>query len=327
MLQAQKPYLSFLTALMLSLSSVAQTCDSPTSLCGGETTAIEAYSAIDFSGTPLENCLTGDAWSVARFHTTYLNTENGVAVNLQNVECLNTTLQAIVVLPNQLDYCDVNQFSVVSDCITVTSDITFVTDPLYTNTDYLVLFCNQTGIVPTPCELAITVSGEALSIEACCPQSIDFGESALLEVLGGDGNVGYQWEPAEYVDSPSSYQVEVSPDQTTIFNVSGFVESCEYFDQVIVTVGSVVDVPNSFSPNGDNINDTWNITGLDAYPGTIVTLYDRWGQPVFRHVGNLDWDGTYSGQDAPIGTYYYVIDLHHPSISLEPLTGNVAIIR
>ena len=245
---------------------------------------------------------------MARFHTTYLNTDNGVTVNLQNVDCLNTTLQAVVVLPNQLDYCDLSQFSVVSDCITVTSDITFVTDQLYTNTDYLVLFCHQTGIVPTPCELAITVSGDPLSIKACCPQSIDFDQSASLEVLGGDGNVGYQWEPAEYVDNPTSYQVDVTPDQTTIFTVSGFVESCEYFDQVIVTVGSVVDVPNSFSPNGDNIND-------------------RWGQQVFRHVGNMDWDGTYSGKDAPIGTYYYVIDLNHPSISLEPLTGNVAIIR
>jgi gliding motility-associated-like protein len=329
MIEVKKSILSLwlLVALLVSATALAQTCDNPTSLCGGDVVGVSEYAPIDFSGTPISTCLTGDAWSVARFHTTYLNTSNGVTISLQNVDCPNTTLQAIVVLPDQLDYCDTGQYSPVSDCITVASDVTFTTYGLYTNTDYLILFCHQTGIVPTPCEFSLTVSGEPLSIEACCPTSIDFEETAALEVIGGDGNVGYQWEPAEHVDNPSAYQVEVSPDQTTIFTVSGFVESCEYSDQVIVTVGSVIDVPNSFSPNGDNINDTWDITGLDSYPGSIVTLYDRWGQQILRHVGSLDWDGRYSGKDAPIGTYYYVIDLHHPSISLASLTGNVAIIR
>ena len=331
MIKRKKSYLYLfvcaLATLLMSEEAEAQSCDNPTSLCGGDIAAVSEYGPIDFAGTSLSACLTGDAWSVAKIHTTYLSTENGATISLQNVDCLNTTLQAVVVLPNQLDYCDISQYTPVSDCITVTSDLTFTTDELYTNMDYLILFCHQTGVVPTPCELAVTVSGEPLSIVACCPTSIDFEESATLEVLGGDGGIGYQWEPSEYVDNPSSYEVVVSPDQTTIFTVSGFVESCEYSDQVIVTVGAVIDVPNSFSPNGDDINDTWDITGLEAYPGSITTLYDRWGQQVLRHVGGLDWDGKLSGQDVPIGTYYYVIDLHHPSVSLPSLTGNVAIIR
>ena len=155
MLQEIKSYLTLIAALILSLASYSQSCDNPTSLCGGESAGVSEFNPGDFSGTALESCLTGDAWSVARFHTTYLNSDNGVTVNLQNVDCLNTTLQAVVVLPDQLDYCDLSQYTVVSDCISLTSDTSFETDQLLVNMDYLVLFCHQTGIVPTPCELSL----------------------------------------------------------------------------------------------------------------------------------------------------------------------------
>ena len=328
MIKRNKSYLTLIALFVIGTNAIAQSCENPTTLCGGETAGVSEFYPIDFTGSPVEACLTGDVWSVVRFHTTHLSSDNGVNVSLQNVDCPNSTLMAIVVLPNQLDFCDILQYTPVSDCVTITSDLNFITDSgLLTNTDYLILFSHQTGGVSTQCEFSVTASGEPLSIVACCPITIDFGESAGLEVLGGDGGIGYQWEPAEYVDNPSAYQVVVSPPQTTTFTVSGFVESCEYSDQVIVTVGTDVVVPNSFSPNGDSMNDTWKITGLDAYPGSIVTLYDRWGQQVFRYVGSQEWDGRYSGKDAPIGTYYYVIELVHPSIYLEPLTGNVAIIR
>ena len=124
MIKGNKSYLYLfvgaLAALLLSTTASAQSCDSPTSLCGGDVAAVSEYVPIDFTGSPVGMCLTRDAWSVARFHTTYLNTDDGATISLQNVDCLNTTLQAIVVWPNQLDYCDISQYTPVSDCITVT---------------------------------------------------------------------------------------------------------------------------------------------------------------------------------------------------------------
>ena len=105
-------------------------------------------------------------------------------------------------------------------------------------------------------------------------------------------------------------------------------EQCEYSDNVLVVVGTDVDVPNAFSPNGDSYNDTWKITGLPSYTRSLTTLYDRWGQEVFRSIGYpFAWDGKMQGKDVPAGTYYYVIELNVPGVNLEPIVGNVAIIR
>ena len=86
-----------------------------------------------------------------------------------------------------------------------------------------------------------------------------------------------------------------------------------------------VTIPNTFTPNGDGVNDTWNIKNLDNYPNCAVNIYDRWGQKVFTSIGYGNaWDGRYKGLPLPVGTYYYVISLEN---GLKPLSGYVAIIR
>ena len=73
-----------------------------------------------------------------------------------------------------------------------------------------------------------------------------------------------------------------------------------------------ITVPNVFSPNGDNINETWQPI-VHNYNYTInnyeCTIYDRWGIKVFSTTNiNTAWDGkTTSGLTCNAGTYYYVI--------------------
>ncbi|MFZ4543049.1 MAG: gliding motility-associated C-terminal domain-containing protein [Saprospiraceae bacterium] len=69
-------------------------------------------------------------------------------------------------------------------------------------------------------------------------------------------------------------------------------------------------VHNAFSPNGDGINDVFNITGLDNFTENEVVVYNRWGNQVFSKK-NYDnsWDGTWEGNPLPDGTYYYVVSL------------------
>jgi gliding motility-associated-like protein/uncharacterized repeat protein (TIGR01451 family) len=63
-------------------------------------------------------------------------------------------------------------------------------------------------------------------------------------------------------------------------------------------------IPNIITPNGDGSNDTFKIKGLENYPGTQVTIFNRWGNEVYRS-GNYtnDWDGSQLNE----GTYYYLI--------------------
>ncbi len=87
----------------------------------------------------------------------------------------------------------------------------------------------------------------------------------------------------------------------------------------------VVEVPNTFTPNGDGINDTWNIKNIDAYPNCSVEIYNRYGENVYSSIGyGTPWSGTYRGAALPSGTYYYMINLKNGS---KVIAGYVAIIR
>ncbi|MBR9915323.1 MAG: DUF11 domain-containing protein, partial [Algicola sp.] len=83
---------------------------------------------------------------------------------------------------------------------------------------------------------------------------------------------------------------------------------------------------NEFSPNGDGINDFFNIDCIETFPNNKLEVYNRWGNIVFEARGyRNDWEGTSNGRavlsegdQLPVGTYYYVIDLGDGS---EPRVG------
>lgn len=87
-----------------------------------------------------------------------------------------------------------------------------------------------------------------------------------------------------------------------------------------------LDIPNAFSPNGDGINDVWNLIGKDSYPEIEVTVYNRWGQAVWKSARGypVPWDGRRKGKAMPVDSYHYFIDLHD---STRPIIGNVTVVR
>jgi gliding motility-associated-like protein len=74
-------------------------------------------------------------------------------------------------------------------------------------------------------------------------------------------------------------------------------------------------LPNQiFTPNGDGQNDTYYVKNIEFYPGSRITIFNRWGNKVYEKSGYLnDWDGysnvnKFGSNALPVGTYYYVID-------------------
>jgi gliding motility-associated-like protein len=101
--------------------------------------------------------------------------------------------------------------------------------------------------------------------------------------------------------------------------------NCKASDSLTVKVLKPIGIPNAFSPNGDNINDKWNITNLADYPSCVVEVFNRYGQPVFRSFGyQQPWDGSYKGKILPVGTYYYIIE---PKNGFPRITGYVVIVK
>ena len=66
---------------------------------------------------------------------------------------------------------------------------------------------------------------------------------------------------------------------------------------------------NGFSPNGDGINDTFTIDGIEDFPNNEVQIFNRWGNMVYEQKGYKgQWGGTWNNQDLPDGTYFYLLD-------------------
>jgi len=84
-------------------------------------------------------------------------------------------------------------------------------------------------------------------------------------------------------------------------------------------------IPNTFTPNGDGINDVWNIKSLTDYPDCMVSIYTRYGGLVYQSRGySTPWNGTTNGKQLPVGTYYYIID---PKSGVKKLAGSITILR
>jgi gliding motility-associated-like protein len=87
----------------------------------------------------------------------------------------------------------------------------------------------------------------------------------------------------------------------------------------------IVTIPNAFTPNGDGINDLWDVSALQAYPGCTIFIYNRYGALVYHSVNYPKaWDGTINGKKLASGTYYYIIDLKNGK---KPLSGPVTILQ
>ncbi|VAW47221.1 hypothetical protein MNBD_GAMMA03-2058 [hydrothermal vent metagenome] len=86
-----------------------------------------------------------------------------------------------------------------------------------------------------------------------------------------------------------------------------------------------LDIPTGFTPNDDQVNDTWNIENIERYEDTRVSVYSRTGQLLFESLGyQQEWDGVYNGEILPPGPYYFVITINKFQ---RNYTGTITILR
>jgi gliding motility-associated-like protein len=93
-----------------------------------------------------------------------------------------------------------------------------------------------------------------------------------------------------------------------------------------------VSIPDSFTPDGDGINDVFVIDGIDLFPNNTISIFNRWGVLVYETSNyQNDWDGstqskfTIGGDDLPTATYYYVFDTNDLNIGVK--TGYIYLQR
>lgn len=151
------------------------------------------------------------------------------------------------------------------------------------------------------------------------------------------GDVSFEWDFGETATPRTS--TEANPQGITFIsagtsNIRLVVNGLDCnrlvtLDAVVLALGEDCDfyIEDAVSPNNDGQNETWVIRGIDQFPENEVSVFNRWGQEVWRQKGyNNDWTGTNEDGDLlPVGAYYYVLKLNDANNRV--LSGSVTIIR
>lgn len=159
--------------------------------------------------------------------------------------------------------------------------------------------------------------------------------------LLGAANPVFTASYSGFVNNENAYVITRQPDITTTATVTS--EAGQYpiiannadalnytfsYVQGVLTIQpslALVTIPNTFTPNDDGVNDTWNLQFLQDYTRATVMIFNKWGNKVYSSIGYpKPWDGKRNGAVLAAGTYYYIID---PKDGEKPLTGWVAILR
>lgn len=86
-----------------------------------------------------------------------------------------------------------------------------------------------------------------------------------------------------------------------------------------------IKIPNVITPNGDGKNDVLKIEGIELYKENTLSIFNRWGNEVYRSPGG--YTNNWSGEGLSEGTYYYVLKLVSKEGAASSVTGYITLLR
>lgn len=166
--------------------------------------------------------------------------------------------------------------------------------------------------------------------------------SVTINILLNDnaGSSTFMKSSIEIVSQPKNGRIVINADGTiTFIPHTGFTGSDTFtyrvkdangyytnIASVVITVSFIaLKIPNLFTPNGDGINDAFEIIGLNQYQTNELQIINRWGNEVFHAKGYLN---NWTGEGLNEGTYYYLLRVKKAgSAEVEVFKGYITLIR
>ena len=150
--------------------------------------------------------------------------------------------------------------------------------------------------------------------------------------LGSD--FSYDWSPSDGLLSTKGTKVTAKPQNTIVYTYTVTDKyGCQKSDTLLIIIKDVICedpyifVPNTFSPNGDNINDILYVRGLTLI-SIDFAIYDRWGERVFASKDpQIGWDGTYKGKPCNPDVYVYYLTATCIGGTEYVTKGNITLMR
>lgn len=170
------------------------------------------------------------------------------------------------------------------------------------------------------------------------PLSTDILDGEITFENESQGATGYTWNfddgsPETNVFSPTHQFPTLDPATYAVQLVATIYPGCS--DTIRKAVEVIEDVvyfiPNTFTPDNDELNNTFQPVFVMGYdPADFnMKIFNRWGETIYEtNDADLGWDGSYGGKIVPTGTYTWKIEFK-TSITDERITinGHVTLLR
>ena len=154
---------------------------------------------------------------------------------------------------------------------------------------------------------------------------IDYGDVVQLTATGEGA---WTWSPTAGLSDSTSTSPYVQPEETTTYIVTVTnALGCKNTDVLTIIVAGSLYLPNTFTPNGDDWNDTFGAWGKEIQDFELL-VFNRWGELIWQtdQLGGR-WDGTYKGVDSPIDTYVWRVVATEFSGRYHEAIGHVNLVR
>ncbi len=190
--------------------------------------------------------------------------------------------------------------------------------------DYKIIITDSNGCSADSSVTLTAPDSIRLSFSVTQPFCTDMPDGEILLNVTGGTNAGYA-----FLWSDNSTTQNISTAVSGIYSVTVTdMNSCSVSDSVMIHPENEIclEIPNAISPNGDLINDEWNIGLKDLYPEIEITIFNRWGEMIWKSERGypLPWDGRSKGSVLPIDSYHYIIDLNNGT---RPIIGHITIVK
>ena len=157
---------------------------------------------------------------------------------------------------------------------------------------------------------------------------ISTGNNIISVKVSGKSTYEFSLDNSTFFGNSDSYTfTNVTPGINTVYVKD--VHNCE---PSIQTKVSVLGYPNLFTPNGDGLNDTWNILGAtEQFFSTIdVQIFNRYGKLVYtlnKDNHEMGWDGTFNGSQLSTNDYWFASKLIDYNENIIKKIGHFSLVR
>ncbi|HEV8507112.1 MAG TPA: PKD domain-containing protein [Chitinophagaceae bacterium] len=176
------------------------------------------------------------------------------------------------------------------------------------------------------------------TVDAGPDQTIEVGSTgAQLHATGSRDVSSWKWTPSLGLSCIDCPDPDAAPKQTTEYTIEvrndGQCLAKDYLTVYVVCNRGNLFIPNTFSPNGDGMNDKFYPRGKGIFMIKSLRVFNRWGELVFERLNfnpnaaSAGWDGTYKGKQLSPDVFVYVCEIVCDNNQLLSFKGDVTLLQ